>query len=155
QRTYSLLNQPENSVLWAEKLLAQSAGDLAFWQKQLKRADLLALEEARFRKRMLDTRELCIATHFNAATLLRKLGRKSEAIAHLDAVVQLDPEQSTAYSNRAQNLFDLGRFEEARANLDDFLRLSALPFDHPDTQRALKTQLECERKLQALNASAK
>ncbi|HUR29539.1 MAG TPA: hypothetical protein VM509_15220, partial [Planctomycetota bacterium] len=40
QRTYSLLNQPENSVLWAEKLLAQSAGDLAFWQKQLKRADL-------------------------------------------------------------------------------------------------------------------
>jgi len=147
QRTYALLGQPEPSVEWADKLLTQSAAEIQVWEKQLKRTDLQASEEARYRKRLIETRELCVATHFSAANLLRKLGRKAEAIAHLDSLVLLDPEQSTAYSNRAQILFELGRYEEARANLDEFLRLSSLPFDHPDTQFALKMQLECERKL--------
>ncbi|HTF91338.1 MAG TPA: tetratricopeptide repeat protein [Planctomycetota bacterium] len=155
QRTCTLLGRLEDSLSWAEKLLAQSASEIVFWEKQLKRTDLRAEEEAQMRGRLVDTRELCVATHNSAATQLVRLGRKSEAIAHLDSALLLAPDMSAIYSRRGQLLFELGRFEEASANLDEFMRLSSLPFDDPAIQRALATQAEAKRKLAALNASAK
>ncbi len=154
-RTYALLGMIEDSLEWAEKLLAQADGELEFWKQQLKRTDLRADEEVRLRGRMGDTRELMIATHFAAASLLVKLSRKTEAAGHLDAVVLLAPDTAAAYSRRAQLLFDLGRFEEARANLDDFLRLTDLPFEHADVQRAFQTKVECDKRLAALGGTAK
>jgi len=155
QRTFALLGRPEDSLIWADKLLAQSASEAEFWRKQLERTDLRADEEARLRGRLLDSSDLTVATHYSAASLLVKLGRKAEAAAHLDEVVLLVPEDPNAYSRRAQVLFELGRFEEARANLDDFLRLSGLDFDHPDVQRAYQLQADCDRRLRLQDGSAK
>ena len=154
-RTYALLGRMEESLEWAEKLIVLSDAEVVFWQTQLKRTDLRAEEETRLRMRLEDTRELTIATHFSAASLLVQSGRKTEAATHLDRIILLDPNLSAAFSRRAQLLFDLGRFEEARANLEDFLRLSDLPFDHPDVQRAFQTKAECDQRLQAQGSAAK
>lgn len=155
QRTYALLGRPEDSLIWADKLLAQCASESEFWAKQLKRTDLRADEESRLRSRLLSSSELTVATHYSAASLLMKLGRKAEAAAHLDQIVLLKPNDADAYSRRAQLLFELGRFEEARANLDDFLRLSGLDFDHPDVQRAYQLQADCDRRLRPQGGTAK
>ncbi len=154
-RTYALLGLTEDSLEWAEKLLTQTNAEMEFWKQQLKRTDLRADEEVRLRTRMGATREMTVATHFAAAALLVKLGRKTEAAGHLDLVVLLAPDTAQAYSRRAQLLFELGRFEEARANLDDFLRLTDLPFEHADVQRAFKTKVECDKRLAALGGTAK
>lgn len=150
QRTHALLDEPEESLAWGGKLLAQSQSELDFWQNQLKRPDLGAKEEAQLRERMTVTREVCVATHFLISAHLVRLDRKAEAVEHLDAIVEMTPEESVAYSRRGQILHDLGRYEEARANLDDFLRITELPFDHPFVQRAFETKSDCERRLQAL-----
>ncbi len=146
-RTFALMGRTEDSLEWAEKLLTQVEAEVQFWQTQLKRTDVRAAEEARLRSRMNNTRELTVGTHLSAASLLVKLGRKTEAASHLDRVVLLDPSKAAAYSRRGQILFELGRFEEASANLDDFLRLTELPFDHQDVQRAFQTKTECEKRL--------
>lgn len=149
QRVNALLGRNEESLKWAQDLLAQTDRDIAFWEQQLARTDLRAEEEARLRAFLLDSRDLAVATHLSAATLLVKLDRKSDAAAHLDGAILLAPDQASAYSRRAQLLFDLSRFEEARANLDEFLRLSRLDFDHPDVQRAYRLRADCERLLAA------
>jgi tetratricopeptide (TPR) repeat protein len=155
QRTYAYLGRSEESLMWADRLLVQSASEAKFWTEQLKRTDLRADEEARVRLRLNSSSELTIATHFSAASLLMRLGRTAEAIAHLDQIVLMSPRESGAYSRRAQLLFELGRYEEARANLDEYLRLSGLDFDHPDVQRAFQLQADCERRLSAQLGSAK
>ncbi len=154
-RTYALLGLTADSLEWAQRLLIQTDAELEFWKQQLKRTDLRADEELRLRARLSGTRELTVATHFSAAALLVKLGRKTEAAGHLDLVVLLAPDTSAAYSRRAQLLFDLGRFEEARANLDDFLRLTDLPFEHADVRRAFQTKEECDKRLASLGGTAK
>lgn len=155
QRTFALLGRSEDSLLWGEKLLTQTAAEAEFWNKQLKRTDLRADEEARVRGRLMSATDLTVATHFSSASLLMSLGRKAEAVAHLDQIVLLAPNEAGAYSRRAQLLFDLGRYEEARANLDDYLRLSGLDFDHPDVQRAYQLQADCDRRLRSPDGGAK
>jgi tetratricopeptide (TPR) repeat protein len=155
QRTFALLGREEDSLGWATKLLTQSQAETAFWEAQLKRTDLRADEEARIRTRLAGSHELTIATHFAASTLLMKLGRKSEAVEHLDQVVLWSPNLADAYSRRAQVLYELGRFDEARANLDEFLRLSNLDFDHPDIQRAYQLRAECDSRVQLQAGAAK
>jgi len=149
QRVYSLRGEDEKALKWSRLLLEQNERDLEFWRTRLQQPDLTADEEADVRELMGRTTRLQIETHLQAATLLVRLDRKSESIGHLDSVLVLAPDLANAYSRRAEILHGLGRDEEAVANLDEFLRLSDLKFEHPDIRRAFELRAECEAAIQA------
>jgi tetratricopeptide (TPR) repeat protein len=147
QRVYALLGQSEKSLEWAQQLLEQTGAEIEFWKKQLQRPDLTARDEDRLRSLLKASAGLEVETHIHSSTLLLELGRKDEAVAHLDKVLALAPERADGYSRRAQILFELGRFEEAIADIDEFLRLSNLDFEHPDIRRAYQLRSDCEAAL--------
>jgi tetratricopeptide (TPR) repeat protein len=147
QRTYALLGDFESSLKWSDTLLAQSEGEIAFWKKQLDRPDLTAKDEQRWRSLLSASSKLLVETHMQASTTAFKLGRKEEALAHLDHVVEVTPTNAEAYSRRAQLLKDLGRPKEARESIQEFLRLSTLDIEHPDMKRALDLLTECDLEL--------
>ena len=93
-----------------------------FWRTRMQQPDLSAEEEADVREITRRTTRLQVETHLQAATLLVRLDRKAEAIEHLDRVLQLAPTRANAYSRRAEILHELGRYEEAVPNIDEFLR---------------------------------
>ena len=137
QRVHALRGELEEALAWSEKLLLQSAGETAFWEKQLERPELSAAEEDRLRSLLLQSRDLAAGTHLQASTLLVGLERREEALEHVDRALELDPEAAECHSRRAQLLHALGRPVEAIASLESYLRLSEESFDHPDVARAL------------------
>jgi hypothetical protein len=48
------------------------------------------------------------------------------------------------YSRRAELQKRLGHPDKAIADIDQFLRLSTLTYDHPDVKRAWRLRKECE-----------
>jgi tetratricopeptide (TPR) repeat protein len=70
------------------------------------------------------------------------VGRYGEALEHVDRSLRLNPNIPGAHRNRAACLSELGRIEEARAALAEFLRLvpgatiasmrAQLPLKNPD-----------------------
>jgi tetratricopeptide (TPR) repeat protein len=137
QRAHALRGELEEALEWSERLLEQSAEETAFWEKQLERPELSADEEDRLRTLLLQSRDLAAGTHLQASTLLVTLGRREEALVHVDQALELDPEAAETHSRRAQLLHALGRPVEAIASLESYLRLSEEGFDHPDVARAL------------------
>lgn len=144
QRTYALLGNDAESLKWSTTLLQQTGLEIEAWNKMLSRSDLTARDEERFRNLLKSTTDLEVETHLTASTLLRRLGRKAEAVQHLDQVLAMAPQRPDGYSRRAELLIELGRYDEAMANLDEFLRLSTLPFEHPDIRRAYQLRSDCE-----------
>jgi tetratricopeptide (TPR) repeat protein len=155
QRVYALLGSFEESLKWSEKLLAQSEGETAFWKKQLERPDLSAADEKRWRDLLSASSKLLIETHMQASTALVKLGRREDALAHLDIVVDLARDNAEAYSRRAQLYKELGRPKEARENIQEFLRMSTLDLAHPDMRRALDLLNECDAELKKQASAAR
>ncbi len=62
-------------------------------------------------------------------------------------MVAVDPDVPEIHSRRAQLLYRLERYEEAIAAIDEYLRLSGLPFEDPDVQRAYRIRRDCESAL--------
>jgi tetratricopeptide (TPR) repeat protein len=60
-------------------------------------------------------RDLALRLELAAAAALDDLGRAGEALAHADRAVALRPDEPAAQSERGYALFELCRFEEARA----------------------------------------
>lgn len=147
QRTHALRGDWEASLSWADKLLEQSTGEIAFWKTQLERAGISADEEANLRNLLGASTKLLVETHLQASTLLHQLGRGEEALAHLDHVAALDPDNVQIYGRRAVLLHKLGRFEQARMDVQQFLRLSTASIEHPDMQRALDLLAQCDAEL--------
>jgi len=150
QRVAALRGDHEQALAWSERLLETSQQELAFWRKDLQRPNLNADDENAIRRLLNGGEQLVLETHLQASTMLVKLGRKAEGVAHLDAATELAPDRAEIYSRRAQLLHELGDHQRARADIQAFLKLSKLPVDHPDVQRALDLLTECEV---ALNAS--
>jgi len=148
-RVFALRGEDEKALKWSQLVLEQNESELQFWRTRLKQPDLTADEEADVRELMGRTARLQVETHLQAATLLVRLDRKTEAIDHLDSVLVLAPELANAYSRRAEILHGLGRYEEAVPNIDEFLRLSDLEFEHPDIRRAFQLRAECEAAIRA------
>ena len=145
QRVHALRGEYEESLRWAEELLAGSKAEMEFWRERLRRPELTATEEERLRKLLSGSTDLQTATHLTAATLLVSLGRKEQALAHLDGAAVLDPDRAEIQSRRAQLLAELGRPSEAAVAVQTFLRHTELPFEHPDVKRAYDLLSECER----------
>ncbi len=144
QRVLALQGRYEESLSWARTLLEQSELEMEFWRTQLRRPDLSANEEQRLRSLLEGSSRLQVETRLSAATLLVALGRPADALLQLDGALELEPERSEIHSRRAQLLQELGRYREAAASIQEFLRLSELPFEHPDVRRAYALLSECE-----------
>lgn len=144
QRVSALQGDHSAALVWSLKLLELSQQELEFWRRDLSRPNLAAAQEAEMRRLLAGGEKLVLETHLQASGLLVTLGRKGEALEHLDAALALAPERSEIYSRRAQLRRDLGQHEAARSDIEQFLKLSDLALDHPDVQRALDLLSECE-----------
>jgi tetratricopeptide (TPR) repeat protein len=147
QRVHALLGELQESLEWSEELLAQSEAETAFWRKRLEQAGLAAREEERLRALLAASERLVVETHLHASGALVSLGRRDEALVHVEHALAVDPDHAEGYSRRAQILLALGRVEEARAAIQEFLRRSTEPFEDPDIQRALALLADCDAKL--------
>lgn len=146
-RTEALLGNYRDSLRWCNRLIEQCNQEISIWTKQLARPDLLAEEEAVLRALRKSTQDLVQECNLQAATLLLSIGQPQVALESLDSAISIDPDIAELYSRRAQVLIELGRWSDAIASLQDFLRLSSEPFEHPDIQKAYDLIAQCKSKL--------
>lgn len=144
QRVLALLGDDEGSLRWADRILEDSAAEMAFWRERLRRPDLTATEEGRLRRLLDGSIRLQVQTHLSAATLLYKNDRKPEALEHLDSAALLEPGKAEIHSRRAQLLHEVGRNEDAAEAIEAYLRTADLPFEHPDVRRAYALLDACQ-----------
>jgi tetratricopeptide (TPR) repeat protein len=149
QRVEALRGNYLASLEWSDRLLAAAGEELSGWEDQLRLGDLNIEQESRLRDMHRDTRELWVSTQLFAAETCRELGRDSAALEHLDSALAADPKRTEAYGRRGQILKDLGRPEEARRAVQDYLRQAGLEYDHPDVRRAYELLAECDRMIAA------
>jgi tetratricopeptide (TPR) repeat protein len=104
----------------------------------------------------LSARTLRRDTHMLASDILMRLDRPTEALAHLDEALEIDPDRPDALGRRAELRLRQGDHEGAIADLDTFLRLSPLPYEHPDVRKAyeLRASAESARHARTRAASA-
>ena len=153
QRVWALIGDLEQSLHWSNALLEQSEREIEYWRAELQRPDLRAVEEDECRRLLNASTALMVETHLVASTSLVQLGRRQEALPHLDRAIELAPDRAGSYSRRAQLNHDFGNVRAARADLEQFLRLSTLPVDHPDMRRAFDLLADCEVELQGADKS--
>jgi tetratricopeptide (TPR) repeat protein len=91
--------------------------------------------------------KLWAATRLQMATVLLHAGRSQEAEAELDAVIARAPGRYELYGRRAQLRSERGDFAGALSDVDEYLRLTPDPYDHPDTRRAYELRSRCEAAL--------
>jgi len=144
----------EESLRWAEELLSASKVEMDFWRERLRRPDLGAAEEDRLHELLSGSTELQVATHLTAATLLVSLDRTEDALGHLDSAAALRPDMPEIHSRRAQLLERLHRPAEAVLAIQEFLRATDLPFEHPDVKRAYDLLAQCQREAREQEAAA-
>ena len=137
-RVNSLLERYDQSLRWAQALIDTAGTDREFWQAQLERPNITASDQAGFQASLRRLEDMIVAARKKAETLYRELGRPAEALAQLDALLEIDPRQPDIHARRAQVLAELGRHREAIAAADRFLEQCGLPFDHPDVQKAFR-----------------
>jgi tetratricopeptide (TPR) repeat protein len=152
-RTTALLGRDAESLSWADQLLEATQTDLAFWEARLQRSDISAGEEGYFRNIIKQLEDIQCATHVHASTLLHKIDRDQDAIAHLDSAIEIQPERAELYSRRAELRAHVKRYDEAIKDIDTYLRLSTQAFDHPDVKRAWRLREECEAHLRTAHAA--
>lgn len=146
-RTQSLLGQDEEALKTARGLLDVIDTDLGFWRRQLERDELRAEDEELYRVRVAELEELEINTRLSVYTLLRRLEQPREALAQLDEVAMLAPERPEVYSRRAEILVELGEGQRAIEDIDRFLSLSQVDFEHPSVRRAFELRTTAEASL--------
>ncbi|NOT32358.1 MAG: tetratricopeptide repeat protein [Planctomycetes bacterium] len=145
QRVHALAGNYEKSLGWSTRLLERTAAELTSWRRMLQEKELTEREETLFRNNERAALDLQTDTHIFVATLLFRLQRYEEALAHLDAVVDDSPGLAHAYSLRGQMRARAGQYEGAVADLDRYLALSDSPYEHPDVQRAFELRAEAQK----------
>jgi len=145
QRVLALNGDYEKSLEWSQRLLDRTSAELASWRTMLQEKDLRESEEKLFRKNERAALDLQRDTHVFAATLLFRLQRYDEALAHLDFLVTASPGLAQAYSLRGQVRARVGQYEGAVQDLDRYLALSDAPFEHPDVRRAFELRAEAQK----------
>lgn len=154
QRVHALVGEYEPSLGYARAVASRAEKDLESWRTVLQNRDLTEREEAAARENHDVSLALLVDTHLFVATLERKLGNDSAGIPHLDAVALLDPSRARTFGLRAQLKQRTGDFQGAIADIDQFLRLSEAPFEHPDVRKAFDLREACTQSLAAASASA-
>lgn len=79
------------------------------------------------------------------ANLLYELGRWSDARKQLDLVIESDAKIAANYYNRARCWVKLGQKNKARRDLQDFTRMTKLPFESPQVTEAYRLLDELQR----------
>jgi tetratricopeptide (TPR) repeat protein len=153
-RVTALTGRLDDSVGYAERLLATIKPTREFWEKQVLRPEITDEDEQLFRQRIRYLVDLEIATRIHASIVLHKQEKDAEALDHLDAAVALDPDKGDLYGRRAELQRALGHPELAIGELDKFLRLSQESYDHPDVKRAWRLRKQCEDEMHAAEARA-
>lgn len=144
QRVKALQQQPEKSLAYSTRLLEICNTDRDFWKTQLERPDLSARDEDSMRASVLDLETLMVRTHLHASNLNVDLGHSEAALDHLSAIARVRPEIAAVHSRRAQLFKRIGDYPAAILEIEEFLRLSRLPFEHPDVNAAYTLKSECE-----------
>lgn len=150
QRVHALAGNYDESLAWSARLLERTGQELVTWRRMLQEKDLTDTEESLFRDNERAALDLQRDTHVFAATLLFRLQRHDEALAHLDALVAEAPALPQAYSLRGQVRARVGQYEGAVSDLDRYLALSDAPYEHPDVQRAFALRAEAQKQLAGL-----
>lgn len=150
QRVLALTGDYPQSLQWSARLLERTGAELASWRRMLQEKDLTKREEQLFRKNERAALDLETDTHVFAATLLFRLQRYDEALAHLDAVVERSPTLAQGYSLRGQMRARAGQYEGAVQDLDRYLALSDSPYEHPDIQQAFQLRAEAQKHVPGL-----
>lgn len=147
-RISTLTGNFEDSLAWGEAIIRITESDRLFWKQQLERPNIADREEKRMWGNINQLEELEIAVHLQAAaTLNNQLRRPEQALEHLDQIIAFDATIPETYSQKAQLLVKLERYEDAIAAIDQYMRLALLDFDHPDIQRAWRIRNDCEAAL--------
>lgn len=146
-RVEALRGNLAQSLDWSKKLIEVTQADLDFFEKRAVRPEASAQQEDEFRRRARQRTDVIVATHVHASTLAFQLGRREEALEHLDRALELAPDRAELHSRRAQVLKDVGRYQDAIDDVDKFIKLSTVEFSHPDIQRAWRLRSECEQGL--------
>lgn len=147
QRVQGLLGDYASVATYAARMLESLGEDRAFYQAQLLRNETSADDEARFRKALDDVRKLELETHLLCSDAFRRLGQREQARRELDQAQSLDPNRPETYGLRAKLLFEMGSFAAAISDIDQFLRLAPLPFEHPEIRGAYELRAKCEAAL--------
>ncbi|MBL8857291.1 MAG: tetratricopeptide repeat protein [Planctomycetes bacterium] len=143
-RVETLRGNQEAALGWSQKLIEVTRADRLFWNERLTRADMTTTDETRLRDIVRQRGRVESAAHLTSADLATQLGRDTEALAHLDEAISLEPDRADSYSRRAQIRQELGRFAEAITDLERFIALSDRDSNHPDIQRAFRMRRECQ-----------
>jgi len=143
-RITTLLRREHESVQWARALLDVLAESTRLRRIELEAPDLSANRERALMAAVRSNTDMTTETHMHIASLYFRLGLYPETADELSRVIEIDPKRADAYSQRAQVLFELGRYEQADDSVQQFLALSShLPFDHPDIRAAFDLQSRC------------
>jgi tetratricopeptide (TPR) repeat protein len=149
QRVSALLGNYEDSLDYGRDLLKLCNDDINFWRDGLASRDLNEREEKLFRKGIQHKTELEVDTLLLSTSVLHRLGRTGEALDTLRLAAELSPNRPELYSQRAQLQAEVGRFNDALADIDRFLRLSKQSFEDPVVRRAYELRSFCEEQLLA------
>lgn len=145
-RVTTLLGRHEDASRWSERLVQAAQKDLDFWQARILRPEISAAEEQHFRGLIKNLQERQIVTLLHMSTLELQAGHAQKAADALDAAAEIDPDRSEIFSRRAEVRQELGRYDDAIADLDTYLRLCQKGFDDPDVKRAWRLRSECEQR---------
>ena len=147
-RVSALLKREHESIEWSRELLDVIAESTRLRRLELEDSDIGAGRERDVLDSIRANEEVAIGTHLHVANLYFRMGLLEEAADELSRVIEIDPERAAAYSQRAQVLFELGRYALARDSIDRFLRLSTdRSFDDPDIRRAYELEARCRAAL--------
>jgi len=149
QRVSALLGDYDASLDYGRQLLEHCNQDIAFWRDGLASNDLNENEERAFREGIRAKTDLQVDTLLLSTSVLHRLGRTGEALDSLRLAAELAPERPELYSQRAQLQAEVGRFRDALADIDKFLRLSTQEFEDPVVRRAYELRTFCEEQLLA------
>ena len=144
QRVTALQGRAEDSLAWSAKLLKITREEVRLREQQLQFGDLDRSQENRLRDQQRLTRELEVATLIYAADVNMGMGNDARALAHLEEALSRETDKPEVYARKAQVLFRLRKYEAASIAINDYLRTSALPYEHPDVRRAYDLLAECE-----------
>ena len=143
-RITTLLRREHESVQWARALVDVLAESTRLRRIELEAPDLSANRERALMAAIRSNTEMTSEAHMHVAGLYFRLGLYQETADELSRVIEIDPKRADAYSQRAQVLFELGRYEQADDSVQQFLVLSShLDFDHPDIRAAFDLQSRC------------
>jgi len=149
QRIKALQQLPAESLAYSTRLLEICNSEHDFWKEQLTRPDITARDEDSMRATVTDLETLMVRTHLHASNLSVDLKNNLAALDHLAAIARLRPALAAVHSRRAQLFKRVGDFPAALYEIDEFLRLSQLPFEHPDVNAAYELKNECEKELKS------